>query len=131
MALPPSALSKPCAQRKPFLAEPQFRLRLSLIDGPELRCPHCGDWWPISTEFWRLNKWDMCRSCERERARLYARMKSKDPEFRSYKAAASKHYRLYLKKNAPQYLPAYERERRAQRREYQRLRRQRLRDNVA
>lgn len=108
-----------------------LRLRLSLVDGPELRCPHCGEWWPITTEFWRLNKWHMCRTCERERSRLYARMRNKDPDFRSYKAAASRHYRLYLKENAPQYLPAYERERKEQRREYQRQRRRLLRGDAA
>ena len=106
---------------------PQFRLRLSLVDGPELRCPYCGEWWPITTEFWQINKWDLCLSCSRERSKLYAAIRRRDEEYRVEARDRSRRYRQWLKRVAPQYLPAYERERRANRREYQRQRRARQR----
>jgi hypothetical protein len=105
------------------MAEP-FRLRLSLIDGPELRCPHCSEWWPITTEFWEKNEWHMCLSCKREKSRLYARLRQRDAEFRTKKAAASRRYRAWLKATAPEYVAAYDRERKARNREQARTYRQ-------
>jgi hypothetical protein len=98
------------------MAAEQLRLRLSLIDGPELRCPHCGEWWPITTEFWERNEWHQCVSCKRDRGRLYAAIRQKDPDYRARKAEDSRRYRAYLKKTAPQHIPAYDRERRARNR---------------
>jgi DNA-directed RNA polymerase subunit RPC12/RpoP len=101
----------------------QLRLRLSLIDGPELRCPHCGEWWPITTEFWEKNEWHRCLSCKRERARLYARLRQRDAEYRTKKAEASRRYRAWLNEKYPHYVDAYERERKARNRKASRDRR--------
>jgi len=106
----------------------QFRLRLSLIDGPELRCPHCGEWWPITTEFWEKNEWHQCISCKRERARLYARLRQRDAEYRTQKAEKSRRYRAWLQEHCPQYVAAYEREKRARNRARANQRRQEIRD---
>jgi hypothetical protein len=106
----------------------QFRLRLSLIDGPELRCPHCGEWWSITTDHWEINEWHMCLPCKREKARLYAAMRQYDPQYRDAKNAKSRRYRKWLKETYPQYIRAYDRERKARDREYARERRARLRD---
>lgn len=95
----------------------QFRLRLTPGSEPELRCLHCGEWWAISTEFWRLNKWHMCKACENERARLYQQLRSRDKEYRTQKAEYSRRYRKWLSETCPEYLPAYDRERRARGRE--------------
>ena len=108
-----------------------LRLRLSLIDGPELRCLHCGEWWAITTEHWDANEWHMCLPCKRERARLYARLRQRDAEYRSAKAEKSRRYRAWLAKECPQYLPAYERERKARRRQYATERREKLRKETA
>lgn len=103
---------------------PQFRLRLSLIDGPELRCAHCGEWWAITPEFWAPNQWDRCRACSRERARLYEALRRRDPAFRAAGVERNRRYRKWVREHAPGYLEAYDRERRAIARE--RLRAYRL-----
>jgi hypothetical protein len=90
-----------------------------LIDGdyvPELRCPHCGQWLFIDTECWEKNEWHMCLACKRMRARLYARLRQRDAEYRTRKAEASRRYRKWLKEVYPTYIPAYDRERRARNR---------------
>jgi hypothetical protein len=114
------------AQRS--LTQGQFRLRLSLIDGPELRCPHCGEWWPITTEFWEKNEWHQCISCKRERARLYARLRQRDAQYRTEKAEKSRRYRAWLAETHPQYIAAYDRERKARYREKAREDRARQRE---
>jgi len=101
-----------------------FRLRLPLGEEPELRCPHCGEWWAISTEFWEPNEWHMCRACKRERAKLYQRLRQRDKDYAKAKADASRRYRVWLARTCPQYLPAYERERKARNREKARLARE-------
>ncbi|MGV0985075.1 MAG: hypothetical protein ACOYB2_11000 [Limnohabitans sp.] len=103
-----------------------LRLRCNLIDGPELRCPQCADWLPITAEFWRLNKWEACVACGRERARLYAKIRQRNAEYRAGAVERSRRYRAWLKRVCPEYLPAYERERKAHRRQYQRDRRARI-----
>lgn len=105
-----------------------FRLRLSLVDGPELRCPHCTCWYPIDTEHWEKDEWHMCLACKREKARLYAKLRQRDAEYRTQKAATSRRYRAWLKEVAPGYLPAYDRDRRARNREKARIRRRELRE---
>lgn len=95
-----------------------MRLRLT-IDGPELRCGWCGDWLPITSEFWVVttkNRWGRCKACENERARLYQRLRQRDAEYRTKKAGYSRRYRAWLKQVAPEYLPAYDRERRGRER---------------
>jgi hypothetical protein len=104
----------------------QFRLRLSVIEGvytPELRCPHCGQWLLIDTENWEKNEWHMCLACKRMQAKLYAALRQRDAEYRSKKAVKSRRYREWLRETYPQYLQAYERERKAERRDYARRRR--------
>ena len=98
----------------------QMRLRFSLVDGPELRCPHCGEWWAITPEFWRPNKWDACMACQRERGRLYQALRRHDPAFRARSAEYQRRYRAWLKREAPDLIAAYERERSARRREWAR-----------
>lgn len=105
-----------------------MRLRLSMIDGPELRCPHCAEWWPITFEFWEKNEWHMCLSCKRERARLYARLRQRDAEYRTKKAEASRKYRAWLAATCPEYISAYDRERKARNRASAALRRKMLRE---
>lgn len=110
---------------------PPFRLRVRLGEEPELRCPYCGDWWPITSECWRLNDWDKCLACSRERSRLYQQLRLRDPFYKAKNVDKSRRYRAWLRKTCPQYLPAYERERRAQRREYARKRREALKEKAA
>jgi hypothetical protein len=105
-----------------------MRLRMEVGHEPELRCPHCGEWWPITPEFWRLGQWHRCNACNRERARLYAAMRHRDDlGYRTKKAVASRRYRNWLKATCPEYLAAYDRERKARNRAYQ----QRKRDEAA
>lgn len=101
-----------------------MRLRYDLTDGPELRCPHCGDWLPLTMEFWEAqrNEWHMCRACKRERSRLYALLRGRDAEYRTKRADYARRYRAWLKATAPEYLPAYDRERRLRQRLEQRKR---------
>jgi hypothetical protein len=97
-----------------------FRLRLTVIDGahtPELRCPHCGQWLLIDLENWELNDWYMCRACKRMKAKLYAALRQRDEHYRTQKAEKSRRYRKWLKETYPQYLQAYEREKKARNRE--------------
>ncbi len=101
-----------------------FRLRLSVIEGqyvPELRCPHCGFWYTIDTENWEPNEWHMCLACKRMQAKLYAALRQRDEHYRLEKAEKSRRYRKWLKETYPQYLQAYEREKRARNREKARL----------
>lgn len=107
-----------------------LRLRVTLGQEPELRCAHCGFWYAIDTENWELNDWDRCRACKRMAAKLNAALRGRDAEYRVAKADKSRRYRAWLKVNCPQYLPAYERERKAQRRQYARERRARIRDEA-
>jgi hypothetical protein len=110
-----------------------MRLRYHLIDGPELRCPHCGDWLPLTMEFWEAqrNEWHMCRACKRERARLYALLRSRDAEYRTKRADYARRYRAWLQKTAPEYVAAYERERKQQNRVAQRKRQAAKVENAA
>lgn len=94
------------------------RLRLSLIDGPELRCAHCGEWWAITPEFWANNNFSRCRACSNERAAMYQALRRRDPAFRSFEIDKTRRYREWVRKAAPGYLEAYDRERRAKHREW-------------
>jgi uncharacterized protein (DUF983 family) len=89
------------------------RLRADLIDGPTLRCAHCGEWWPITSEFWRLNAWDRCTACTRERSRLYQALRRRDPAFRVLQVQKTRRYRAFVAREFPGLLAAYDRERRA------------------
>jgi hypothetical protein len=94
------------------------RLRYSIVDGPELRCVHCGEWWPIDTECWQAGAWDRCRQCRNEWNRLYQAMRRRDPAFRLSELGRVKKYRQWVMRTHPEYLAAYDRERRARHREY-------------
>jgi hypothetical protein len=78
----------------------------------------------LVTEFWEKNEWHMCLTCKRERAKLYARIRQKDPEYRKANVERSRRYRLWVRENCPQYLNAYDRERKARNRVAARERRQ-------
>jgi hypothetical protein len=111
-----------------------FRLRLSLIDGayvPELRCPHCGQWLFIDLENWERDEWHMCRACKRMQAKLNAALLQRDEHYRTQKAEKSRRYRKWLKETYPQYLQAYEREKRARNREKARLYRAQRKEQAA
>ena len=98
------------------MGDDSFRLRLSLIDGqytPELRCPHCTQWLLIDTENWEKDEWHMCLACKRMKAKLYAALRQRDAEYRKNKAVKSRRYRAWLKATYPQYIQAYDRERKA------------------
>jgi len=115
------------------MGDDSFRLRLSLIDGvyvPELRCPHCGQWLLIDTENWEPGEWHMCLACKRMKSRLYAALRQRDAEYRTQKAEKSRRYRKWLKETYPQYLQAYEREKKARNRERARLYRAMMREQA-
>lgn len=83
--------------------------------GPELVCRWCDEWWPLTREYWCVNRdgrvrTDRCRECERERARLYQRLRLLDPEYRHENADKARKYRLYVRKTAPDLLAAHGRE---------------------
>lgn len=93
---------------------PQFRLRVEWPGEPELRCPKCGEWLPISPEFWHLNQWSECRTCHAERVRLRSWMRRRgDPAYRLSERARSRRYREWIRETAPQLVDVYDRERRA------------------
>lgn len=92
------------------------RLRLSIVDGPELRCGHCGEWWALTPEFWRQGNFTRCIACTNERSRLYQALRRRDPAFRAFEVDKTRRYRVWLRKAAPGLLEAYDRERRAERR---------------
>lgn len=94
----------------------RLRLRFSQLDGFELRCPHCAEWFPLDAEFWRMNRWDRCIACFREAARLAAARRREDPAFRSAEAERSRRNRAWMKANAPELVTALERERKARKR---------------
>jgi hypothetical protein len=99
------------------------RLRLT-IDGPELMCAHCGEWWPIDTESWRVNsldpkrqvaQWGMCLSCYREDDRLKkALRRANDDDWRVRQnrrtAAYKRRWRSWIKRNHPDLLGAHDRD---------------------
>jgi uncharacterized protein YhjY with autotransporter beta-barrel domain len=89
-----------------------------------LRCPHCGFWYALDTENWEPNEWHMCRACKRIQARMYQRLRLQDPTFREAEVGRVKRYRAWLRENAPQYVAAYDRERKARQRLAARLKRE-------
>lgn len=99
----------------------RFRLRMEPGQDPELRCPHCGEWWAITLDHWDKNEWHMCLPCKRDRAKLYQRLRMRDAQYRDKQAEKSRRYRGWLKATYPQYLQAYDREKRARNREKARL----------
>lgn len=107
------------------------RLRVEPGHEPELRCPHCDEWWPIAEEYWRLNAWDRCRACKQEADRLRGALKRADSEYRANAAAYQRRYRAYVKRTAPGLLEAYDRERRAKKRKWLRSYRSNQREAAA
>lgn len=105
------------------------RLRLT-IDGPELMCAHCGEWWPIDTESWRVNSldpakqrssWSMCLACYREDQRLKKALRyATDADFRKRENARTtaykRRYRYYIAKHHPELLAAHDRQKAADQR---------------
>lgn len=96
---------------------PPMPSRLRMREELELRCPWCGEWLPITVECWHMNRWHRCRACENERQRLRVLLKHRTDEvYRENSRQRSLRYRKWLAQVAPDYLPAYERERRARNR---------------
>lgn len=93
---------------------PQFRLRWSRIDGPELRCQHCGEWWsigPDARDYWVVGKWAMCRMCVREADRLFHAKKAADDDaFRRRGIERLGRYRDWMIRNHPDLVRALNRE---------------------
>jgi hypothetical protein len=121
------------------------RLRLT-IDGPELMCAYCGEWWPIDTESWRVNsldptkqkvQWSQCRACFREADRLrHAKRYAEDAEMRRRNAercaAYKRRWRYYIAREHPELLEAHDNEVADRRRRRVRERRSyKLREDVA
>lgn len=93
--------------------------------GPELRCPYCLDWWPLTAEWWIVNRdgsvrADRCRVCERERSRLYQALRRTDPAFRLDELRRSRRYRTWLRRHEPSLVGAYDAMRREEKRAYKR-----------
>lgn len=92
------------------------------IDGPELECKHCGEFWPIDVEHWVVDRTrglrpSSCRNCERERAKLYQAIRRQDPTFAAKDRDKCARYRHYIKRSHPTLLEAYDREKRAEARQ--------------
>jgi hypothetical protein len=52
----------------------------------ELACHMCGDWWPITLEFWRpSNGMQRCKACWREYHRIHERNRTADEAIRLVK----------------------------------------------
>lgn len=102
---------------------PKFRLRWSQLDGAEMRCQHCGEWWSIDPEFWVVGKWAECRVCLREKGRLYQALRRLDPEYAEAGRTRVRRYKNQMRRLYPDLLRAYEREVQARRRERLRERR--------
>jgi len=104
---------------KPAKREPGPVIRgLSFDEPPELKCRWCEEFWPLTPEFWERNNYAQCRSCRREQQRLYQMLRRRDPEFNARETQRVGRYRAWLKEVAPQYLAAYDRERKARKRQW-------------
>jgi hypothetical protein len=95
--------------------------------GPEFRCPHCKEFWPLTAEHWHVQRdgymrVDSCRLCNNERARLYQALRRLDPTFRErerlrHRAYWRNWYRPAIKRHHPTLLDAYDREKRLRERD--------------
>lgn len=99
-------------------------LRWSPIDGPELRCAHCGEWWSIGPdcrEYWKAGRWTTCLACIRETQRLAtAKRRADDETYRQRGVERTRRYRRWMKRHHPDLVAALDREYRATQRERQR-----------
>lgn len=98
--------------------------------GPELECRWCDEFWPVTREFWNVKrdgriKADRCRSCEQERGRLRYAILKLDPNYVEGQRQRSRRYRTTIRRLHPELVDAYERERKAIERGYQREKRER------
>jgi hypothetical protein len=96
--------------------------------GPELECRWCDEYWPLTREYWNVRRdggveADRCRPCERERNRLRYVLLQHDPDYREGARQRARRYRYYIRRQHPHLAAAYQRERTAIEREYQRQRR--------
>lgn len=87
-------------------------------DGPELQCRHCREWWLLTSDNWKTweNRWDRCMACIREHDRMAKALKGLDPDYRARMAERQRRYRAWLKREAPDLVAAFQRERAAERR---------------
>ena len=84
------------------MRQPPVRLRVTLGQEPELLCPWCGEWWTLTPDCWRLNDWDRCLACLRERAKLYQQLRRRDAQYRETQVGRSRRYRAWLKATCPE-----------------------------
>jgi hypothetical protein len=101
--------------------------------GPELRCRHCDEFWPITLEHWHVQRdghlrADRCRLCNNESARLYQALRRLDPTFQTHERLRHRNYyrnwyRPAIKKHHPDLLDAYDRDKRERERNEARERR--------
>jgi len=94
--------------------------------GPELECRWCDEYWPLTLDYWGVGRdgrvvTDRCRSCESERGRLRHAVMSMDPAYVEGQRQRVRRYRTAIRRLHPELVDAYERERKAMSREYQRL----------
>lgn len=88
------------------------RFRWSRIDGAELRCLHCDEWWSVGddiAEFWVIGKWSECRACVRERGRVYQAMRSLDPAFVEKRRLRVRRYKAEFHRTYPELAREYDR----------------------
>lgn len=98
--------------------------------GLELECRWCDEYWPLTREFWNVKRdgrveTDRCRSCERERGRLYYAIARVRPNYHAWKAEANRRYRYHIRRTNPELLGALDREQKMRERQSQADRRER------
>jgi hypothetical protein len=104
--------------------------RVRLDDsGPELECRWCDEFWPLTLEFWAVKRdghvnADRCRSCESERGKLRHALMRMDPDYMVGQRQRARRYRQTIRRLHPELVDAYERERKAMDRQFQRERRE-------
>lgn len=58
--------------------------------GFEMLCDRCGDWWPLTTEFWYELYLSRCLACKREVHRLGEAARRQTPEYQAQMAEERK-----------------------------------------
>lgn len=101
------------------------QIRWSPVDGPELRCRVCGEWWSIGPDamtYWRRGRFSECIACLRERQRVAEAMRALDPEYRRKRAERTRRYKAEFRRAYPDLATAYAREMKRRERERARQR---------
>lgn len=123
MLLQEAAVSKP----EGIIRTRAQRVRLD-ESGPELECRWCDEYWPLPLDYWNVRNGvvmaDRCRSCDNERGKLRHALMRLDPDYVEHQRQRARRYRTLVRRTHPDLVAAYERERKAKSREYQRQRRE-------